>query len=248
MCRTGKRGDRRVPWMREPGGARRRQDDRAGHHREQQISEIVRERRVWNVLRVIGITIEPTSFRAVGPCRSPRGDAREGGVRVKPGESRVLAAVATYECDRRRPQPTAVQSRDGRPPRPPGAGSADERQAGSSCGGAARGRSHPREVVREVGRPTAHRTAPQQFVHDPGGERDTVGRCDGLASERVGEVEPVDDRLDDPARRELAELHQRVVPGADECRRVRARSSTAFVNVSASTPGMSAGVLPSTIV
>ena len=115
-------------------------------------------------------------------------------------------------------------------------------------GGAARRGTDPRQVVAEVGGPAGNGASRQQLVEDRCGHRDPVGCGDALAPGRVGQVDPVDDRLDDSAGDELVESHERVVAGPDRLGRQGADSEIVLANVSPSTAGMSAGVLPSTIV
>jgi hypothetical protein len=87
---------------------------------------------------------------------------------------------------------------------------------------AARGGQHPGQVVGQVGGTAAHRAPGQQVVQDRRGQRDPLGRADRVAAQRLGEVQPVDHGLDDPAGHELVHLHGREVTRPDGAGRHRA--------------------------
>ena len=71
---------------------------------------------------------------------------------------------------------------------------------------------------REIRRPTGDGPPRQQVVEERRREGDPVRRGDGLAPDRVGEVDPVHDGLDDAAGDELVQPHERVVAGPDRVR------------------------------
>ena len=133
---------------------------------------------------------------------------------------------------------------------PPGRGSLpDQRKPGIGVHRAARGAQHPGEIIGQIGGSAAQGAPRQQVVENRRGQRKPLGRGDGFPAQRQGQVQAVHHRLHDPAgRRTRPPAWARSIPARPAAAGTAWHSSMVLPNVSARTPGMSAGVLPCTMV